>query len=88
MVTLMLLAVLAWALVGAGLAGLEQAVATLNRPVIDRGLFSSTRTHGQEGADRGYHRKQQEPTAQKTCRGPRHPLASEGKAKRGREQGD
>ena len=29
-------------------------VATVNRPVIDRGLFPSTRTHGQESADRGY----------------------------------
>ena len=26
----------------------------VNRPVIDRGLFPSTKTHGQEGADRGY----------------------------------
>ena len=31
-----------------------QLVATVNRPVIDRGLFPSTKTHGQEGADRGY----------------------------------
>ncbi len=33
---------------------LFQPVATVNRPVIDRGLFPSTKTHGQEGADRGY----------------------------------
>ena len=32
----------------------DRAVATVNRPVIDRGLFPSTKTHGQEGADRGY----------------------------------
>jgi hypothetical protein len=30
-------------------------VATVNRPVIDRGFFPSTKNHGQEGADRdGY----------------------------------
>ncbi len=28
-------------------------LATVNRPVIDRGLFPSTKTRGQEGADRG-----------------------------------
>ena len=33
---------------------LGQLVATVNRPVIDRGLFPSTKTHGQKGADRGY----------------------------------
>jgi formylglycine-generating enzyme required for sulfatase activity len=31
-----------------------RVVATVNRPVIDRGLSPSTRTHGQESADRGY----------------------------------
>jgi serine/threonine protein kinase len=36
------------------LTSAAQLVATVNRPVIDRGLFPSTRTHGQEGADRGY----------------------------------
>ena len=37
-----------------GQIALGQLVATVNRPVIDRGLFPSTKTHGQEGADRGY----------------------------------
>ena len=35
-----------------GQIALGQLVATVNRPVIDRGLFPSTKTHGQEGADR------------------------------------
>ena len=35
-------------------APVRKLVATVNRPVIDRGLSPSTRTHGQEGADRGY----------------------------------
>ncbi len=33
---------------------LYHRVATVNRFVIDRGLFFSTTTHGQERADRGY----------------------------------
>jgi hypothetical protein len=143
-VILILLAVLAWALVGARLAGLGQGVATVNRPALPtlnffvaredllvlygnldcRGLGSDSvasvanqdltpsslrgsvssvlvslkrRGHRELHLDCGASRpvigrgygKQQEPTAQKTCRDyPRHPLASEGKAKRGREQGD
>jgi len=37
-----------------GQIALGQLVATVNRPVSDRGLFPSTKPHGQEGADRGY----------------------------------
>jgi hypothetical protein len=33
---------------------MHKLVATVNPPVSDRGLFPSTKTHGQEGADRGY----------------------------------
>ena len=40
-----------------------ERVATLNRPVIDRGLFRSTKTHGQGGADRG----DQLPSGEYTC---------------------
>jgi hypothetical protein len=31
-----------------------KGVATVNRPVIDRGLFPLIKTHGQERAERGY----------------------------------
>jgi hypothetical protein len=33
---------------------MPQGVATVNRSVIDCGLSPSTKTHGQEGTDRGY----------------------------------
>lgn len=36
-----------------GLSMSQEPVAKVNRPVIDRGLFRSTKIHGQQGADRG-----------------------------------
>src|SRR5207244_1445918 len=50
---------------------LDRGVATVNRPVIDRGLFPSAKTHGQENADRGYeldpHNRSNRPQSEKLC---------------------